>query len=224
MIRKELSVLGFPGYEVTDTGKVWNVTKEKWLTEYVNRGGYRRVCMFSSRTNDYCLVAVHRLVAMAFIPKPKGKDVVNHIDCDTSNNSVSNLEWVTTTENLQHQLAVGSISTLLNEKDVHFICRCLEEGMGCTEISRNFGYSSDSIYQIKRGDNWKEIACKYNFNKPKKYNSKLTEDQVIEICNKLNEGYDSSQVARLLGFSYDVVNKIRTRKNWTKITDIHLKV
>jgi hypothetical protein len=45
---------------------------------------------------------VHVLVAEAFIGKrPKGK-VVNHIDFDKTNNHVSNLEYVTNRENIQH--------------------------------------------------------------------------------------------------------------------------
>lgn len=52
---------------------------------------------------------VHRLVASHFIPNPHNKKVVNHIDCDRSNNHIDNLEWVTTKENLAHAMTVGSL-------------------------------------------------------------------------------------------------------------------
>ena len=45
---------------------------------------------------------IHRLVAEHFLPTNEGREVVNHIDCDRSNNRADNLEWVTPKENSQH--------------------------------------------------------------------------------------------------------------------------
>ncbi|CAG8707820.1 35439_t:CDS:1, partial [Racocetra persica] len=50
---------------------------------------------------------VHRLVALAFCPKEKGKEYVNHIDGDPTNNRASNLEWCTHKENMQHAVRLG---------------------------------------------------------------------------------------------------------------------
>ena len=45
---------------------------------------------------------IHRCVALAFIPNPEGKEIVNHLDRNRQNNDLSNLEWATASENVRH--------------------------------------------------------------------------------------------------------------------------
>lgn len=49
-------------------------------------------------------VYVHRLVADHFIPNPNNYDCVHHKDSNVTNNDVSNLEWVTHTQNCRYKL------------------------------------------------------------------------------------------------------------------------
>lgn len=49
---------------------------------------------------------VHRLVAQTFLPKIDGKEFINHIDGDKTNNRVDNLEWCTASENEIHKVWV----------------------------------------------------------------------------------------------------------------------
>lgn len=64
---------------------------------------------------------VHRLVAEAFIPNPENKKIVNHKDMNHSNNHVTNLEWMTQKENMNHYVSNG----VRNKKKP---VRCLETG------------------------------------------------------------------------------------------------
>ena len=58
---------------------------------------------------NYNKYAMHRLVAMMFIPNLENKPFVNHIDGNKVNNTVSNLNWVTCYENNIHNHNMGFV-------------------------------------------------------------------------------------------------------------------
>ena len=97
---------GFGGkYIVSDNGVVKNIVTGKIIKASASPHGYITVKMDRpnlSRKNAF----VHRVVAEAFIPNPQNKTQVNHKDGNKANNCVSNLEWVTPSENQQHAYKV----------------------------------------------------------------------------------------------------------------------
>lgn len=68
----------------------------KLLDPPVSSGGYKFV-----RIGEKSL-PLHRVIASVFIPNPKNKPEVNHIDGNKTNNAAQNLEWVTRKENAKH--------------------------------------------------------------------------------------------------------------------------
>lgn len=62
--------------------------------------GYKTITLW--RDNKQKGYNVHRLVAEHFLPVKDGKNTVNHINGDKTNNRVGNLEWVSYGENLSH--------------------------------------------------------------------------------------------------------------------------
>lgn len=86
---------------------------------------------------------VHRLVAKAFIPNPDNKSDVNHINGDKSDNRVSNLEWMTRTENLYHAMRTGLHDN--PEKPVVGVCK--ETGRVVEFVSSSEAARETSAYQ-----------------------------------------------------------------------------
>lgn len=80
---------------------------------YIGNKGYGFFSVYGS------VLSAHRLVASSFLDKVPGKDIVNHINGDRSDCSVSNLEWVTLKENAQHAIVTGlSKSYKINQYDL----------------------------------------------------------------------------------------------------------
>lgn len=91
-------IQGYDGYQISNLGRIWSDRSQKYLALTPNNTGYIQVKMIANngkRKNEL----VHRLVALTFIDNPDKKPEVNHIDRDITNNCVSNLEWVTKSEN-----------------------------------------------------------------------------------------------------------------------------
>lgn len=70
-----------------------------------NHKGYPMVSLSKNNKKDF--KSVHRLVALTFIENPDKKEQVNHIDGNKENNCLSNLEWVTASENIRHAINNG---------------------------------------------------------------------------------------------------------------------
>ncbi len=119
-------IAGYEGkYAITEDGRIYSYGKGKgknvdgiWLATRLSksRGNTRRindrvqavVNLWADGKRKAKLV--HRLVAETFIPNPESKPDVNHIDGDSTNNHVSNLEWVTKSENMRHAFDAGLLN------------------------------------------------------------------------------------------------------------------
>jgi len=89
-------------YEVNEYGIVRNVKSKKIVRGYIEKNGYVRMRFENKCLGGVVRTTAHRLVAEAFIPNPDNLSEVNHIDSNRANNHVSNLEWVSHSENMKH--------------------------------------------------------------------------------------------------------------------------
>ncbi|SHO52957.1 NUMOD4 domain-containing protein [Desulfopila aestuarii] len=92
-----------PNYSVSDQGCVRNNRSGKLLKPCDKGDGYMKVNLYIS--GKQLQKTVHQLVALAFVHKSDGKSEVNHIDENRANNCLSNLEWVSAQENVEHSQA-----------------------------------------------------------------------------------------------------------------------
>jgi len=89
-----------PGYEgkyaATEDGRIYSHKSKRFLKPYRCTRGYEQQSLDGKKQ------FIHRLVALTYLPNPQNKDFVNHKNGNKSDNRVSNLEWCTRSENMQH--------------------------------------------------------------------------------------------------------------------------
>lgn len=111
----------YPMYSVSDKGRVWNDRDDREIAGCLDRSnGYLVVNLYNEFGHHK--VAVHRLVANAFIPNPENKRTVNHIDCNKTNNDISNLEWANDSEQMIHAFANGLCEKTRAQAYSNLIC------------------------------------------------------------------------------------------------------
>lgn len=99
-------------YQVSNMGNVRRSGKvHKART---NRDGYIEIKL--SLNGEKKNHSIHRLVAIAFIPNPENKSTVNHKDGNKQNNIVTNIEWMTRSENMLHAYRVLRIKNPMEGK------------------------------------------------------------------------------------------------------------
>jgi len=173
---------GYKGlYAVDHKGNVWSYEKTSPIGSnggVVKRGGHLLKPNSSGRTAHLKVVLikdgnrkqhfVHRLVAQAFIANPDNLPMINHKDCDPTNNNVSNLEWCTAKQNSIHayqngrwtppnQSGSANSNAKFTDDDVKQI-RKLHESIGsCAEIARQYKVNPKTIHQIVNRKRWAHI-------------------------------------------------------------------
>lgn len=91
-------IKGYEGrYAVTSCGRIYSYKKKKFMSTYLCNG-YERINLRDSDGNRKNFL-VHRLVAEAYIPNPNNLDTVDHIDNCRTHNWISNLQWLSLTDN-----------------------------------------------------------------------------------------------------------------------------
>lgn len=125
--------------------------KGKILIQTIRPGGY--MCINLKKNGHVKTYNIHRLVALHFLPKIEGKDVVNHIDSDKSNNHVSNLEWCTQSENIQYAYDQGR-KTPPHEKRIaqyDMDGNLIRVWKSQAEVQRTLGIFQGNIYKVCSG-------------------------------------------------------------------------
>lgn len=89
-----LPVPGLEGkWSATRDGRVWSHVHSKWLKSTATSPSKKSTKYYMYVGGGSTAMAVHRVVALAFVPNPDCRRNVRHKDGNTENNHADNLEW-----------------------------------------------------------------------------------------------------------------------------------
>lgn len=173
------TVAGIDFYAVKETG--WIPVSRCGLV--LGKGGL----LYGTRNGSnhylkYKDIPVHRIVATTFIPNTDSKKIfVNHKDGDKQNNNVSNLEWVTPSENCTHAYQTG-----LRPDNKHVLAKDIDTGeilefKTIWECGRYFKTNGGTIHRILNKPQIRPFKLKYDLAlKGNEFNG-FTKDDVVML-------------------------------------------
>lgn len=151
-------------YLISNTALVFSKKSNKYL-KYFSIKGYHAIRVpYNGKKKNYL---VHRLVAIAFIPRVEGKNIINHKDCNIINNCLDNLEWVTHKENTAHAMQKGLLifrsgenhgRSKLKQQDVEKIIELKNKGEKRNSIANKFNITTTHVDRICSGRTWKSLG------------------------------------------------------------------
>lgn len=164
-----------PCYVITDQDEIINKNTGNHIKILTARDGYKMVSLMKIGGGTTYL-PFHRIKMMAFCPVENMAVLeVNHKDGNKENNDLSNLEWVTSKENIQHAWKTGLSSTKNIQGDKSNLTHYSEElakqvfellktrQYTDKEIARMTNTSAKNfVARIRRRETWKWLTKDYH--------------------------------------------------------------
>ena len=161
----EKRINGHEQYGITDSGEVisYKYKAPRKMSLWENQGGY----IYANLCEDNVMkhYAVHQLVAEAFIPNPNKYTEVHHINGNTRDNRVENLEWCSRSYNVRQTYSKKSparnkIKCQLIQISTNSIVKIFDNKKAAAEYAAdNFNCSKSSMIKYGHCKDYKLERC-----------------------------------------------------------------
>ena len=210
-------------YVLSDKGRLMNTLTGKFIKPYIDpdKGSNGRISYSISHNGKVYSKFLSRWLGLTFLDPPDG-DIddyeVDHIDGNSSNNDLSNLQWLTSYENIMksiykdgnHRIGADHPRATITDEIAEIIIEKYNSGMGCSDIDRELGLNPCISYGVVSGLRWKHISSKHNikFAKKRKSPTKIDKELKKEIVDYITNNPDQTpkNIAKALGIEWDGKN------------------
>ena len=185
---RTVEIIDYRGlYQVSNFGRIKSLENKNYRNQYKkefiisqhkdNDNRYMRINLY--KDGKLRKFRVHRLVAEMFIPNPNNLPEVNHIDENKFNNCVDNLEWCTSSKNVNHGTRNKRVSNKLSEKRIGI--SLIETKVVILKSTKNaykFGFDGGHISECCSGK--RKSHKKYKWYKLEEYSNMAILSQADE--------------------------------------------
>ena len=158
-----VDLIGFDNYEIlaAEPFTIRRKDNKRVVSESVKNNGYIRVGLNTS--NGVVDRYKHRLIAQQFIDNPDNLPEVDHIDRNKLNNSLSNLRWVSHSENLKNRTikAYGKRQYLDHAPNDITEIKIFND-ISYPNDTYYFCYEDDSVYKKHNAHKWLKLKQTLN--------------------------------------------------------------
>jgi len=153
------------GYWVSDHGRVIAMMSKPGtvLKQQSDEDGYLRVQLYQEGGKPFHM-AVHRMVALAFIGAPSPGEAVAHNNGRRTDNRAPNLRWATQAENVSdkalhgtEQLGSKHGNSKADEAEIAEVKRLLRNGRTIAEAAAETGVSFHIAADVSCGRTWRHV-------------------------------------------------------------------
>lgn len=127
-------------------------------------------------------------------------------------------KWTPSDEDIENSEAYT-----LSREDVVEICELLNNNLTQQEIADRFCVSRTTIHSIRRGRTWSYVSEGILKERNSPCRKILTEENVFEICEFLNNGLTQQEIADRFGVSRGLIYDILHGKSWRHVSKKILK-
>lgn len=197
-----------PWYLVSNYGNVYSTNSRRLLNLTTSADGYK-VCTVRTIDNKGITIYVHRVEMMAFKYESGCEFLdVDHVNCNKLDNYITNLEWVTTSENTRRAAENGLLLcgedapwTKVSDIKVHEICSMYVSGYGISEIANTLSCGIDSVFRIVHGIGRTNVSSLYDIES--RYRNVFTIEQLHMICNTFStyRNHKYSDIKRIISYN-----------------------
>lgn len=216
-----------PWYLISNYGNVFSINSNRLMKLTKSVDGYN-VCTVRTYDGKGITIYIHRVEMLTFKYEPGCIYLdIDHVDCNKSNNDLSNLEWVTKAENTRRASINGLLLTgedapwtKVDNQKAHKICQLYVQGLGITSISREVDCGIDSVFRIVHGIGRQDVSSQYDIES--RYRGLLTDEQIHCICNIFSQ-FKDLDYTKLKNFIAQTLNIRITRDIDSVIRNLYRK-